>query len=202
MVFRKKMEEKNDRKLMPSPILTGGNGRKKEQFRTLLMFFAFLISLSVLITGCTSQNHNGTNTPAVSGNTGGAGVSGASGGSSSVGIVGDKNTETQKTQNNIARAIADGTYNDQVTYYTHVGLETFEMKVVTKDNIVTDASITPVSADMMSQRYMGAVNAALPDIVIGKNINDVVIPHTVSGSSLTSAAFRQHLDELIAQNPA
>jgi len=196
------MEEKNNRKLMPSTILAGDNERKKEQFKTVLLFFTVLISLSVLITGCTSQNHNGANVPPVSSNTAGAGVSGTSGGSSSVGIIGDKNSETQKTQNNIARAIADGTYDDNVAYLTHVGLETFDMKVVTKDNVVTEASITPVSADRVSQRYMGAVNAALPNLVIGKNINDVVIPHTVSGSSLTSVAFKQHLDELIAQNPA
>ena len=58
-----------------------------------------------------------------------------------------------------------------------------------------------MNADHTSQNYINAFNNALPDLVIGKKITEINIPHTVSGSSLTSAAFKNQLENLMSEHP-
>lgn len=224
MVFRKKMEKKynkklnkmnnsilndnkSDRKMMPASLFDGRPDEEKNSnfFRTVLMVFALFTTFSLLITGCSSSAPTNTQTTTSSGsgnsNTVNAGGVAPLNESKNVSMDTNNQSEIQKTHDKIVQLIADGSYDDTVTYFTHVGQESVEIKVATAGDIVTSASVTPVSADRTSTNYISAFNSALPSLVVGKKIGDISIPHTVSGSSLTSAAFANHLKDLIAQHP-
>ncbi|HYD03922.1 MAG TPA: hypothetical protein VEC16_06520 [Alphaproteobacteria bacterium] len=99
-------------------------------------------------------------------------------------------------------AVADGTYVENVNYMSPGGMDTIEITVVVENDIVTDAEIKPVVADPKSQTFIAKVNAALPDLVIGKKITELDLPEQISGSSLTSAAFAKQIEDIIAENPA
>ncbi len=111
-------------------------------------------------------------------------------------------TETQtsynKTQAAIANAVADGNYDAAVSYMQPKGQDTVEIKITVANDTITDASVTAVSADPMSARYISNFNSALPGMVVGKKITEINLPHRVAGSSLTSAAFQQYVNGLIA----
>ncbi len=215
MVYGKKMERETSEKrrgdeLMPVPIFAGRPDAEKNAafIKNVLIVFALFTTLSLLVVGCSSTPSNNTNTQSNGNVPANTGVPAESSGgvtplneSKNVSMDATNKSEIQKTQQAIAQVIADGTYDDTVAYFTHVGQETVEIKVTTQGDVVTDASVTAVNADGMSQRYIGAFNSALPNLVVGKKISDISIPHTVSGSSLTSAAFAQHLQDLITQHP-
>ena len=119
-------------------------------------------------------------------------------------VIEDKKPVQQQTGEKIAQLIADGTYTKDVGYNYHSGHETITISVTVKDDVVTDASITSHNPNMMgpnmvSARYIGGVRDALPDLVIGKKIDQITIPRQVSGSSLTSGALRAYLQSLIAK---
>jgi len=186
------MEEKKDTMIFRT------EKKKSNSFaKYTLLLIALLSIASLLIMGCSSKNQSvatdnqSKNTLATGQNNQGGNV-----------IAADNKSELIKTQNQMAQLIADGTYDNQVSYTTHSGIQTVEIKVTTQNDVVTDASVTSVHADSTSQKYIGAFNSALPKLVIGKKISDIKIPHTVSGSSLTSAAFKKNLADLVASNPA
>lgn len=114
----------------------------------------------------------------------------------------DTKTPDEKMNETIALAIADGTYADEVSYNYHSGSETVLITVVVKNDIVTDASVVSSGGDAhpYSLQMQQGLNAELPNLVIGKKINEIELPKNVGGSSLTTAAFQAHLQTLIEQN--
>jgi len=119
--------------------------------------------------------------------------------SEAVSAQGNK-TEVQKINDSLALLLPDGTYEKDVTYAYHLGTETIDIKLSVQNDIVTGASITSVGTpNPISNRFITGVNAALPDLVVGKQIDQLNIPHQVSGSSLTTAAFKQYVDSLITK---
>ncbi len=113
-------------------------------------------------------------------------------------VIAENKTGFDKTQETIALAIADGTYVGDVTYAYHSGNETMKVSVTVKNDIVTDASIAPVGTPAnYSLKLMNAVNAELPNLVVGKKITELNIPKNVAGSSLTTAAFKAQLASLV-----
>ena len=183
MVYRKEM----DKKL----IFSGYEPREDSKiFRVSIIMFAIIATLSLIVTGCSSHPPAPAPVPQVP-STENVPTSAVE---TNTSLDYSNKSEVQKTQDQIAQFIVDGSYDNNVTYNTHVGQETVEIKVTTKGDIVTAASVTPVNADHTSQNYINAFNNALPDLVIGKKITEINIPHTVSGSSLTSAAFKNQLE--------
>lgn len=113
-------------------------------------------------------------------------------------VLAESKSEVQKTQDTINQVIADGTYEDQVTYRHHEGSETIDISVTVKDDVITAASIQAVGkTHPVSAKYIKSVDGALADLVVGKNIAQLDIPRKVSGSSLTTAAFKGYIDSLI-----
>ncbi len=106
----------------------------------------------------------------------------------------------QQTQETIATLIADGTYTDKVSYNYHSGTEQVEIIVSVKDDIITAATLTGINpTSPISDKYQKGVNAALPGLVVGKRIDQLNLPKQISGSSLTTAAFKKYVEDITAK---
>lgn len=104
---------------------------------------------------------------------------------------------TEQHQATLAALVPDGVYIANETYEYHSGMETVTVSVTLKNDVITAASVSGNNPNRVSARYINGVNAALPDLVVGKRIDQLDIPRQVSGSSLTTAAVRQYLESLI-----
>ena len=212
MVYGKKMDKRidsnngSDKALVPIFSRYNDDSKDTVMFKATLMVFAIFATLSLLITGCSSQQPAAPSpipqVPTSAGNLENTGTTPTPTVEKNVSLDYGNKSEVQKTQDQIAQFIADGAYDDQVTYAYHSGVTTVDIKVTTRNDVVIEASVTGINADRTSEKYITAFNGALPNLVIGKKINEIQIPHTVSGSSLTSAAFAQHLQDLTSTHPA
>lgn len=145
------------------------------------------MSVSLLVTGCATQKRSPS---------GDVGAQGLHANDTGTGVM-DKKPVAQQQQEQTQALIADGTYEDVVSYAFHAGVNEMDVKVTVKDDVITEASVAPVGqVDPVSQRYIAAVDQALPGLVVGKRVEEVDIPHRVSGSSLTTAAFKRYLEGL------
>lgn len=114
-------------------------------------------------------------------------------------MVRDDKSEVEQMQDTMEQLIADGTYVDNVSYTYHSGSELVTISVSVENDVVTAASVVGNDANRVSEKYINGVNAALPELVVGKKINELNLPNQISGSSLTTAAFKQHVEDLIEQ---
>ncbi len=122
-------------------------------------------------------------------------------------MVAENKTGYDITQQTIALAVADGTYTKDVTYTYHPGTpmqgnEVVTISVTVKDDVVTAASVKANNPVRMSVRYIEGLNAALPDLVVGKKITELNLPNQIAGSSLTTAAFKQYVNGLVQKSLA
>lgn len=100
-------------------------------------------------------------------------------------------------------AVADGIYERQARYTYHKGLstegvETVDFKVTVKGDVITGVSVTAENPVPISKKIIGSFSDALPGLVVGKKITEVKMAKNVAGSSLTSAAFQLHIDDIVA----
>jgi len=95
----------------------------------------------------------------------------------------------------------DGTYTAQGTYQSPAGTEGITVSLTLKNDIVTDATVTPGANDPMSQRYQGKFISGYKAQVIGKDISTIHLDK-VSGSSLTPGGFDQALASIETQAQA
>ena len=95
--------------------------------------------------------------------------------------------------------VPNGIHEAQEQYAFHAGVNTIDIKVGTKDAVVQNISVAAVgNVDRTSAYYIQAVDAALPDLVVGKRIDQINLPRQVSGSSLTTASVNDYLHSLYA----
>ena len=157
---------------------------------------AALMLISAILVGCTAQDSGTQKQPLPSDNQSVLG-------NNSI-ITAENKTGFDKNQDAIALALADGTYTDNVTYTYHptipekTGNETVTISITVKDGIITAASVEGNDPVPISKKIIDGVNAALPDLVVGKKITELNIPAQVAGSSLTTAAFKQYVGGLVA----
>lgn len=152
-----------------------------------IVLIVSLMLISMIMIGCTSQSQPPPNKSSDATTV------------NKTDIVADNKTAYDKTQQAIAQAVADGTYSDNVTYAYHSGNETVEIKVTVKGDVVTAASVSGINPVPISAKIISNFNNALPDLVVGKKITELAIPRNVAGSSLTTAAFRQYVNGLVAK---
>ena len=114
--------------------------------------------------------------------------------------VAENKTGEQKVQEAIKQAVADGTYQNNVSYASPGGLDTVGITLSVKGDVVTTVSLAPVETDPFSKGIIDSMAAALPGLVVGKKITELNLPHNIAGSSLTTAAFKQYVDKVIAQS--
>lgn len=165
-----------------------------------LKFFFVLAALSLsasFLAGCTQNAPAPSATPLVNA-TANPTLEPSATPAPTASVIAENKTGNDKVNESILAAVKDGNYKTEVTYAYHKGVTTVDINITVKDGTVTDASVTPVNADPMSTRIVGGFNGALPDVVIGKKIADIHLSGNVAGSSLTSAAFQQYVDGLVA----
>jgi len=153
--------------------------------------FTVLVLLSVFLAGCLTQDSGASGSqvmPAQAGTEKNVDISAA----------GNKSSY-EKMQEEIQMAVADGTYVKNVTYEYHSGPEIVEITLSVEGDIITGASVVSTGGDQnpYSLQLISGVNAALPELVVGKKIDELDIPKNVAGSSLTTAAFKGYVQEVI-----
>ena len=93
--------------------------------------------------------------------------------------------------------IQDGAYIEDVTYQTPAGSETLEVMFQIKDDIIEKIEFNlKGEAHKISLEKTTASEEALKSLLIGKNLNDVELPTAIAGSSLTTTAFKKHVQDL------
>ncbi len=161
------------------------NTKKFTMSKSLLFLLAGIALLGLLFAGCTSQTQTPTKEGTPSVTTGGK-------------VDAETKTGVEKTQETIEKAVTDGSYSAQKEYGTPGGAETVGFELTVKDDVVTAVS---VDASMLkapiSQTVAGKFKDALPELVVGKKITELNLPANVAGSSLTNAAFKAYVTELI-----
>lgn len=92
----------------------------------------------------------------------------------------------------------DGTYSATGSYKSPAGPEQIGVTLTLKNNIVTDATVTPEATAKRSVMMQNDFAANYKPLVVGKNINDINLTK-VSGSSLTPAGFNDALANIESQ---
>lgn len=97
----------------------------------------------------------------------------------------------------LSQTIQDGAYIEDVTYTVPSGEEILGITFQIKDDIVEKIEFKlGEEAHEFSIKHTTNSEAALQELLIGKNINDVEIPDKIAGSSLTTTAFKNYVEDL------
>lgn len=96
-------------------------------------------------------------------------------------------------------AVPDGAHTTSVTYLTPAKNEyRLEITLITENDVITDATIVysqGAEVDPNAQRFEGAYQ----EEIIGKQIDELDLSR-VGGASLTTGAFNEAVDNILAEN--
>ncbi|MGV8969582.1 MAG: FMN-binding protein [Microbacteriaceae bacterium] len=91
----------------------------------------------------------------------------------------------------------DGTYTQNGSYQSPNGTETIEVTLTLAENTITNVAVVGEGVNPNSVRFQNEFSDGIAEIVVGKNIDDVVVDR-VAGSSLTSGGFEDALSKIKA----
>ncbi|MBI5224713.1 hypothetical protein HY989_02490 [Candidatus Micrarchaeota archaeon] len=151
-------------------------------------FLSIIVLLVSIVAGCTSSNEPAKPTVI---------VSEISKVSPTASIIAESKTGQEKIVESIELAVADGTYVEDSTYDRPNGNETVTFSITVENDIVKAVSITTHNPAPISAKIIQGFSDALPELVIGKKINELNLPKNVGGSSLSNAAFQKYVAKLI-----
>jgi uncharacterized protein with FMN-binding domain len=89
----------------------------------------------------------------------------------------------------------DGTYTATASYLTPGGTESIRVQVALAGNAINDVQLSQQGDSRESQEYQAAFAGEYQSSVAGKNITEVKLSR-VAGSSLTSNAFNEAIDQI------
>ncbi len=112
----------------------------------------------------------------------------------------DSKNSTEKVQESVSQAVADGTYADTTSYMSPGGRDLVDFSVSVKGDVVTAVSVTPKDVDETSSEYIAGFSSEISNVVVGKKINELNLPLNVAGASLTTAAFKAYVEKVVAEN--
>lgn len=92
--------------------------------------------------------------------------------------------------------VADGTYTENASYQNPVGTANVTFVFTVKNNMLTDVAMTSPPAPGPTGHYQSLFMAGIQEQVVGKSLNDIGSFSRVNGSSLTSGAFNQAIQQL------
>ncbi len=92
----------------------------------------------------------------------------------------------------------DGTYTAEGKYVSPGGDESIDVTLTLKNDIVTESQVESNATRPMSVKYQGFFIEGYKALVIGKNIDEVVLDK-VSGSSLTPKGFNDAVEKIKAE---
>lgn len=91
----------------------------------------------------------------------------------------------------------NGTYTNLGDYFSPGGNEQIEVQVTLKDDVIVSAEVKSLATRPISVKVQGIFIENFKPLVIGKNINDVVLDK-VSGSSLTPKGWNDAIEKIKA----
>jgi hypothetical protein len=110
-------------------------------------------------------------------------------------------SESETIDDTLTQIIMDGSYVDEQQYMTPGGEEDIRVTVTVENDIITDVELIGFGElHQNSARYIKAVAAELPSLIIGKPIDNMELPTNIAGSSLTVAAFKESVQDIIEAN--
>ncbi len=92
----------------------------------------------------------------------------------------------------------NGQYDATGNYISPGGAETIKVSLVLEDDIIKDITVTPQAFRPNTIKFQGLFAANYKPLVIGKNIDEVVLDK-VGGSSLTPKGFNDAITQIKAQ---
>jgi uncharacterized protein with FMN-binding domain len=110
--------------------------------------------------------------------------------------VPEQNSQTMPTSQ--TSNYKDGTYSAEGKYTVHAGDEQIGVKITLKNGLVTDVVVIQEAKLPMSKTMQADFAANYKPMVIGKNIDTLVLGK-VSGSSLTPLGFNDAVEQIKAQ---
>lgn len=105
------------------------------------------------------------------------------------------NTVTAPAKNTPTSAVnisSPSTKSGQANYKTPAGSDSMKVSITTKNGIITETSATPMATNPVSLRFQQSFAGKISGNVVGKSIKGLKVD-TVSGASLTTAAFNDFL---------
>lgn len=84
------------------------------------------------------------------------------------------------------------TKSGQVNYKNPAGSDSMKVNITTKNGIITEASVTPMATNPVSLKFQQGFAGKISGSVVGKSVKGLKVD-TVSGASLTTAAFNDFL---------
>ncbi len=164
----------------------------------LRVFFLFAVVAlgSAFLVGCTSQAPAPTATVAATAVISATPTLSAT---ATPTVMAENKTGTDKVQETIQAALADGNYTQNVTYEYHKGTVDVNFLIEIADGKIAQVAATPLNADPISTGIVGKFNGGIQELTDGKKISELDIPKNVAGSSLTTAAFKAYVSSLASQ---
>ncbi|MCB9361864.1 hypothetical protein H6504_00370 [Candidatus Woesearchaeota archaeon] len=107
-------------------------------------------------------------------------------------------TEEDKFEEQLSTILEDGSYSEEFTYAQPKGMNRASLDFTIEDGVITEFFVEEIEAEDISKRKIKAFNEGVGEYVLGKSIEEVELPTVVSGSSLTTAAVAEKLDEIKA----
>jgi len=105
---------------------------------------------------------------------------------------------TQDSGVKVTTKYADGTYTVDAPYGTPGGDTAITVTVSVKDDTVQDVNVVGQANGGAAKRYQGFFIDGIKSEVIGKKLDDVKVG-VVNGASLTSGAFNEAVNAIIAK---
>lgn len=107
-------------------------------------------------------------------------------------------TAVDTPKKKIAYTYKNGTYTATASYDSPAGKESIGVSITLVNDIIADATVTPMAKDKTSDRYQDMFVSGYKTYVIGKDISTLQLG-AVSGSSLTPVGFNNALTQIKAQ---
>lgn len=86
------------------------------------------------------------------------------------------------------------------SYTSPAGMEDVGFDVVVdKEGVITGATVEAMTDNQISKMRQEAFGQALPQVIVGKKLQDLSHIDTIGGSSLTTGAFNEALTSLKSQ---
>lgn len=115
-----------------------------------------------------------------------------------------KTSSGSSSNSNSSISVASGTYKDGTytasgSYNTPESVESVDVTITLKNNLIISVSTSTNGKDRESRQYMNLFKQGISAVVNGKTLDKATVSGSVNGSSLTGAGFNQALKKIADQ---
>lgn len=181
------------------------HARSSHQFASVLGPVLLIAALTFIVTGCTGNTSASTDTNSQSSSemtdsmmpTDSTATSAAAS-STPITTTGGASSDSAVTS---GKVYTDGTYSATGNYRSPAGLETVEVSLTLKNDVITDATFVGDATAPRSKQMQGQFAAGYKEQVVGKSIDSLSLG-VVNGSSLTGKGFMDAVTKIQAEAKA